>query len=314
MKKHLLAVGLICLPVAALSWQGGMAAIDVTESSLRSQIERVTRQKGDGLTLSILGPKQLAAARALSESMQVALMKELGAAARTIVMAPAFQAAHDAYIAEEYKAANHGLKVKRLDEDALQTASPEAAAAEVMLAVQRQIAAVYVQMAMETQIADLKTMFDVTLADWTRDANRPKGADKAKYAKLVAGAHAIKDLSATEPDKFRRGYAVLLSTAADGPDTEDALFGAQARGKKEEEQLMWDQHNLRGALKRVLTQAVAEAPTVDFAAQTVEKDGVRTFVNPAYEKKSLTWKAMYRAGKAPAAAGVEIARAWLKEL
>lgn len=78
MKKHLLAVGLICLPVAALSWQGGMAAIDVTESSLRSQIERVTRQKGDGLTLSILGPKQLAAARALSESMQVALMKELG--------------------------------------------------------------------------------------------------------------------------------------------------------------------------------------------------------------------------------------------
>ena len=79
-------------------------------------------------------------------------------------------------------------------------------------------------------------------------------------------------------------------------------------------QLAWDTHNLRGALKRLLAQAVAEAPTVDFAAQTVAKSGVKVFVNPAYEKKSATWKAMYRAGKGPAMAGVAIAAAWLKEL
>ena len=65
MKKHVITAGLICLPVAVLAWQGGMAAIGVTESGLQSQIERATRQKGDGLTLSILGPKELAAARAL---------------------------------------------------------------------------------------------------------------------------------------------------------------------------------------------------------------------------------------------------------
>lgn len=99
-----------------------------------------------------------------------------------------------------------------------------------------------------------------------------------------------------------------------GPDTEAALFGAHESGNKEEEQVAWDKHNLRGAIKRLFTQAVAEAPTVDFAAKTELQSGVLVFVNPAYEKKSLTWKAMYRAGKAPAAAGVEIARAWLKEL
>ena len=77
---------------------------------------------------------------------------------------------------------------------------------------------------------------------------------------------------------------------------------------------MWDQHNLRGALKRVLTQVVAEAPTVDYAAKTVQKSGSEVFVNPAYEKKSVIWKAMFRAGKGPSAAGVEVARAWLKEL
>jgi hypothetical protein len=157
-------------------------------------------------------------------------------------------------------------------------------------------------------------MFDASLQEWTEQAGKSKGSDKAKYTKLVAGAQGIKDLSASDPDKFRRGYAVLRSAEADGPDTEAALFGAQAASQKDEEQLMWNQHNLRGALKRVLAQAVAEAPTVDFAAQTVVKSGTRVFVNPAYEKKSVTWKAMYRAGKVPTAAGLEIARAWLKEL
>jgi hypothetical protein len=313
MKKQLIAAGLVCVPVALFSWQGGMAAIDVTEPALQSQIERATRQKGDGLTLSMLGAKQLAAAKALSEPLQVALMKELGAAAKAIVMAPAFLAAHEAYLAKEYKAANHGLTVKDVEKT---VNSGQATEADLMLAVQRQMATVYVNMAMNTKIQDLKMMFDVSVADWTKTANRPKRSakEKAKDAKLVAGAEAIKDLSGTEPEKFRRGFAVLLSTAADGPDTEAALFGAEARGKQEDEQLMWDKHNLRGAVKRLLAQAVAEAPTVDFAAKTELKDGVFVFVNPAYEKKSATWKAMYRAGKAPAAAGVEIARAWLKEL
>ena len=40
---------------------------------------------------------------------------------------------------------------------------------------------------------------------------------------------------------------------------------------------------------------------MDYAAATVQKSGVRVFVNPAYEKKSRTWKAMYRAGKLPTA-------------
>lgn len=92
------------------------------------------------------------------------------------------------------------------------------------------------------------------------------------------------------------------------------MFGQQASAQKDNEQLMWDEHNLRGGLKRVLTQIVAEAPTVDFAAQTVQKGSVKVFVNPSYEKKSITWKAMYRAGKGPTAAGLEIAKAWLKEL
>lgn len=123
------------------------------------------------------------------------------------------------------------------------------------------------------------------MKSWTDEVARSKGADKAKYTKLSTGAEAIKDLSATQPEKFRRGYAVLLSAAQGGLDTEEAVFGATASTKDENEQVAWDKYNLRGALKRVLVQAVAEGPTVDFAAATVQKGGVRVFVNPASEKK-----------------------------
>lgn len=313
MRKHVVAAGLVCLPMAVWAWQGSMAAIDVTEAALQAQIERATRQKGDGLMISLLGAKQLVAAKALSEPQQVALMRELAAAAKKITMSPAFQAAHDAYIAKEYNAVNHGLKVKTLEQSAA-AASSKAGATDFEAQMKRQMAAIYVTMAMETKIENLKMMFDGSMADWVKEVNKPKSPRKAKYAKLVAGGEAIKDLSVSDPDKFRRGYAVLRSAESDGPDTEEALFGVQAAGAKDNEQLMWDKHNLRGGLKRVLAQVVAEASTVDFAAKTVQKGSSLVFVNPAYEKKSVTWKAMYRAGKATTSAGVEIARAWLKEL
>lgn len=313
MKEYVVTATLVCLPVALLALQSGMAAIGITESALQSQFERVTRQKGDGLTLTILGQKPLAAAKALSEPLQVALMRELATAAKTIMMSPAFQSGHDAFIAKEYKAVNHGIKVKTLEQVA-QGATSKAGTSEFELKMKREMSALYVQLAMESKIEDLKMMFDESLKEWTREANQAKGSDKAKYAKLVAQSAAIKDLSVSDPDKFRRGYAVLRSAEADGLDTEEALFGAQASSQKDNEQLMWDQHNLRGALKRVLAQVVAEAPTVDFAAQTVQKNSSLVFVNPGYEKKSVVWKAMYRAGKGPSAAGVEAARAWLKEL
>lgn len=314
MKKRVIAAVLVCLPAGAWAWQGIMADVGVTESALQTQIERATRQTGDGLILSLIGPKQLIAARLLPEPQQVALMKELAAAAKVIVMAPAFQSAHDAFIARQYTAVNHGLKVKSPEQMLAQIGTSKAGQDEFELKMKQTVGAMYVGMVKDVKIADLKMMLDAQLTDWTTDANNVKKSDRAKYQKLVKGAAEIQGLSESDPEKFRRGVAVLLSASNDGPDTEAALYGASAASQKETEQVAWDQHNLRGALKRLLTQAVAEAPTVDFAAQTVEKSGVKVFVNPAYEKKSATWKAMYRAGKGPAMAAVAFASAWLKEL
>src|SRR5688572_5476878 len=115
-KKYVVMTGLICLPLAAVASQAGMAAIGITEAGVQSQIERATRKKGEGTTLPSLGAAQVVAAKLLSEAQQVTLTRELAAAARTIMMSPAFQSAHDAYIAKEYEAVNHGIKVKSAEQ------------------------------------------------------------------------------------------------------------------------------------------------------------------------------------------------------
>lgn len=312
MNKYAIAFALACLPATTLVWQGGMAALGITEAEWHTQVERAARPADGGLSLPGLGTKHLAAIRALSEPQQAALMREFATATKAIMSSQAFQSAHDAYIASKYKAVNHGLKVQSLEKSSARAAAGNTS--DLELEMKRQMSAMYVEMAMDLPLDTVKMMFDESLKEWTRYANNPKRSDRAKYAALVKKAQATEPLSASDPVKFRRGYAVLRSAEAGGLDTEEALFGAQASVEKEKEQLMWDQHNLRGALKRGLAQIVAEAPTVDFAAETEQKDGSRVFVKAAYEKKSLTWKAMYRAGKGPTAAGLEIAKAWLKEL
>lgn len=53
--------------------------------------------------------------------------------------------------------------------------------------------------------------------------------------------------------------------------------------------------------------------TVDFNAQVSGSPKNQKFVNPVYEKKSLKWKAIYRAGKDVNDVAAVFAKEWLKE-
>ena len=105
-----------------------------------------------------------------------------------------------------------------------------------------------------------------------------------------------------------------MSIDQDGPDNADTLYAMAKRATEEKEQLAWDEHNLNGQLKRQLTTFVAVASKVNFNAPTVEKNKKTLFVNPADEKQGALWKACFRAGEAPTAAALKLARAWLAEL
>lgn len=69
-----------------------------------------------------------------------------------------------------------------------------------------------------------------------------------------------------------------------------------------------------GILKKRLQEYLQLAATVDFTAKLTEPDKykIKKFVNPVYEKKSLKWKAIYRAGKEANDVVTAFVKEWLK--
>ena len=66
-------------------------------------------------------------------------------------------------------------------------------------------------------------------------------------------------------------------------------------------------------IKARLQEYLQVMATVDFNAKLTGTGKKQTFVNPVYEKKSLKWKAIYRAGKEVNEAITIFVKEWLKE-
>ena len=67
-------------------------------------------------------------------------------------------------------------------------------------------------------------------------------------------------------------------------------------------------------IKVRLQQFLDETKDIDFNAQLTEKNGIRYFANPAYERKGNYWKMAYRAGKEAVEAGRGCAQQWMREI
>jgi hypothetical protein len=65
-------------------------------------------------------------------------------------------------------------------------------------------------------------------------------------------------------------------------------------------------------IKKRLQEYLQIAPTVDFTAKLTGSGKRQIFVNPVYEKKSLKWKAIYRAGKEVNEVVTVFVKEWLK--
>ena len=254
-------------------------------------------------------PAAVAAAYALSDSAQAALVDTVGAAVKSLVMSPAFATKHNEYIKNEHKAVDHGIKGIVSMEDMLKKndlKSLEAYQRNAMVKMGVDIAATLPGEGLKQELAS-------ELKRWRTYAADPKNSNRAKYQKLVGVAQTIESLPGSD-EKFRRGYAVIKSIDNGGPDTEAAVYAIHARFKQEEEQAAYDKYSLSAQLRAQLTNFIATASKVNFSAATVEKDGKTMFVNAADEKRSNLWKACFRAGEAPTAAAIKLAKAWLSEL
>lgn len=267
------------------------------------------RSNGDWDRLPFIPPVAVAAAYVLGESAQTALVDTVGAALKSLVMSPAFLTQHNEYIKNEHKAVDHGLTGVVSMEDAVR--KNDLKTVEAMQA--RQMVAMNVDMVTAMPGDILKTEFTRELAQWKTYAADAKRRNRAKYQKMVAVAQTIEAVPGTD-DTFKRGYAVIKSIDSGGPDTEAAVYAMHARVTEEAEQAAYDQHNLKAQLRQQLTTFVAIASKVNFKAQTVEKGGKTKFVNAGDEAQGALWKACFRAGEAPTAAAVKLAKAWLSEL
>jgi hypothetical protein len=300
---------------SAPATKAAVSPLEVSELRMRESADQVLRGRviprgnGDWDQLPYIPRAAVAAAYALGESARVALVDTVGSAMKVLVTSPAYVAEHNEYIKKEYKAVDHGLKGVVGIEEAVKKS--DMAALEAIRI--REMVAMGVDQVQMLPPQYRKEEFTRELAEWKANASKLKGPDQAKFKKIVAIAQPLEALPADD-EKLMRGYAVIRSIENDGPDTEAAVFAMHQRVKQEREQLAFDQHQLNGELKQQLTAFVAIASKVNFKAPTVQKGSKTVFVNAADEKQGALWKACFRAGEAPTAAAVKLARAWLAEL
>ena len=287
-----------------------MSALPLKASANQVLRDHVTeRSNGDWDQLPYIPAAATAAAYGLNDSARATLVETVGSALKTLVMSAAYLAEHDAFIKSEHQGVDHGIKgVMTIEEAAKKSDFKQ------MEAIQARMMVALTVDQVKTMPPDiLKADFTENLPKWKQQAANPKNSERAKYQKMVAKAQSIETLAASD-EKFLRGYAVIKSIDADGPDTEDAVYAMHARFKQEQEQANYDQHSLKGQLKQQLTTFVAIASKVNFNAPTVEKNKQTVFVNAADEKQGAIWKACFRAGQPATTAALKLAKAWLTEL
>jgi hypothetical protein len=289
--------------------------LDVSNLALTSNVNRYVQEEhpvpeGEWSQMPFFGPATRAALRALDDAGRVAFVQKTGPAIKALVQSDAFGKAHADYIRQHFDAVDHGLKGVMGMEDYLK--KQDFAGMESFS--KRQTVMNIVESVEEQSAEDIQRTLGYELESWRRSAQTATGKNKAKYQRYVKDGDALAALGTSDVQKLRRGYAVLRSIDLDGPDTEEAVYAMYTKAKHEKQQVAWDAHNLRSVLKQQLSAFVALAPTVDYTAETVEKNRRQKFVNAAYEKKGTIWKACFRAGKAATTAAVGFAQGWLKEL
>jgi hypothetical protein len=289
--------------------------LDVSNLNLNGNVNRYVQEEqpvpeGEWNEMPYFGLATTTALRVLDDNGRVAFIEKTGPMIKAFVQSDAFGKEHAEFIRQRFDAADHGIKgvmaledfVKKKDYAGMEAFSNRQSLANIVESVEEQSA------------ADIQRTLGYELESWRRSAQGTTGKSKAKYERFVRDGEALVALGTSDVTKLRRGYAVIRSIDSGGPDTADALYAVATKAKQEKQQIAWDRHSLRSVLKQQLGAFVAVASTVDFAAETVEKDGREKFVKAAYEKKGAIWKACFRAGQPATTAATQFAQAWLKEL
>lgn len=307
MKRSVFLLSIAALGAAASVDAVGPAALAWSANDIRTAVEQATRYDGFwGPAGALLKSSTRNAVKAMDQPARVELVNAAGPAVKALVMSPAFAKAHEAWIAKQFDAVNHNIPAS--------TAKKDDAEAQ-MRQVQRQVAAQMAEAYRQMPASLLMPMLDQSIEDWQTTLN---GADTAEershYKKILRRAKELKALASKDEEGFRKGFALLKSFEAGGPDNEEELNAAGDEATKARQKQAYDQYALRTVLKKRLTAFVTLADSVDFNAPTSTAGGRTRFTNAAQERQSPEWKLLFRFGQAPTKAAAAFAREWAKGL
>ncbi|HBY63993.1 MAG TPA: hypothetical protein DEH78_29570 [Solibacterales bacterium] len=322
MRFRFLALPVLCA-AGALALQDSLASLQLTRETFERIVTGYVQNATHGLdrepNAPSIGRNAVQAFYALPEGSRAAVVKELGLAAKTLVMSPAFASAYESYIKGSHRAVNHGLKAAADPAEAINAAAKagnfdavEAASNKMMRdnyrkGVQQRLASIA---GYDKATIDIMADTDVSMMDMAMPAT---AAEKARVAKAKAMLGEAKKQAASDLGRARATYKTALMMSA-GIESEAQAAAGEDADKKLEEQRNYDRLLFKPNLKKKLQQFVAVAKTVDFAAPTQMKNGRKVFVSPANERRSELWKMLYRLGPSGTNAALSVAQAWASEL
>lgn len=160
--------------------------------------------------------------------------------------------------------------------------TPEELHQEMIDQVKKSVADV--ELSVKKAEASMKTLFEKMLVD-------------LKHQQKL-----VEDPNNKQIASYRNNYPQLLKDAAVG---NQQLLEA------------WEQKypaNYLLFVKTRLQQFMEETKDIDFEAELIEKNGVKYFVNKAYEGRGNRWKMAYRAGKPVVETARRFAEQWMSEI
>lgn len=311
----------LCLTTAGLgAWQDSFSSLKLNKETFESYVSTYVQRITDEGPLRLPPVPNVVAAsfRALGEPERATLVRELGLAAKTFVMSPAFAATYTAYLKNSRNAVDHGLKVEdttKSVEAALRSGNTDAmeAASNKMMRdnFRRQVEERLPEIPKYSQQQiEIMAEVDGGLVEMSMPSTAAEKANVAKAKTLLAES---RKLASSDIAKARETYRAALMLAAGVKTDADAAAGRDLTARQEQ-QLNYNRLALKPNLKRGLENFLAVARGVNFNAPTTKKGDKTVFVNSADERRNEFWKLLYRVGPAGTGAAVSVAQNWLKEL
>ena len=293
----------------------GIAAFKVagTLEDLGTTIDEVKKQTVNQLAQDHFNPYYTeeikAACKKLPVGVREATMASVGKIIRDYVESPQFKTDYQHFLDETYPAtafdANDSrwtsVRQQKLDELTKMVSNDNPAVAQMIPNM------------IDMDLQGKQSMLQIVTNPMMKEAAAAFPSPD-EMNKDIEEDRMLKELFTKDKAAFKKKYPELMADREVRNQKLSEKNNAATANKRasEEKQKRLD---YKASLRNLLNEFLAATSDIDFSAATkANSDGVRIFVNPAYEQKDGAWKFYYRCGKESIGGARKFAQNWLNSL